>query len=93
MARAARWIKDPSGSPVLTQLSSKHRGGKQGSMAKDGKAAEETVSAVVADGLNVSTLSRMNPGELFRLAAELGLAIEPVPSSSQEELRLNRYIE
>jgi hypothetical protein len=62
-------------------------------MANDGKAAEETVNTLVANGLNVSKLSRLNPGELFRLAAEVGLAIEPVPSSSQEELRLNRYIE
>jgi hypothetical protein len=62
-------------------------------MEKDGKAAEETVSPVVADRLNVSKLSAMNPGELFRLAAELGLAIEPVPSSSTEDLRLSRYIE
>ena len=62
-------------------------------MEKDGKAAEETVSPVVADGLNVSRLSAMNPSELFRLAAELGLAIEPVPSSSPEDLLLNRYIE
>jgi len=62
-------------------------------MEKDGKAAEENVNTLVADGLNVSKLSSLNPSELFRLAAELGLAIEPVPSSSREELRLNRYIE
>jgi hypothetical protein len=62
-------------------------------MEKDGKAAEETVSPAVADGLNVSELSAMNPSELFRLAAELGLAIQPFPSSSTEELRLSRYIE
>jgi len=62
-------------------------------MAKDGKAAEEAVTAIVADGLNVSKLSTMNPGELFRLAAELGLAIEPVPSPSTQDLRLNRYVE
>jgi hypothetical protein len=62
-------------------------------MVTDGKAAEETVNTLVADGLNVSKLSAMNPSELFRLAAELGLAIEPVPSSSLEDLRLNRYIE
>ena len=62
-------------------------------MEKDGKAAEETVSPVVADGLDVSKLSAMNPSELFRLAAELGLAIEPVPSSLTEDLRLCRYIE
>jgi hypothetical protein len=65
----------------------------QGRMVKDGKAAEETVSTLVADGLNASKLTAMNPSELFRLAAELGLAIEPVPSPSPEDLRLNRYIE
>jgi len=62
-------------------------------MVKDGKAAEENVNTLAADGLNVSKLSRLNPSELFRLAAELGLAIEPLPSSPQEVLRLNRYIE
>ena len=62
-------------------------------MVTDGKAAEETVNTLVADGLNVSKLSAMNPSELFRLAAELGLAIEPVPRSSLEDLLLNRYIE
>jgi len=62
-------------------------------MVNDGKAAEETVNTLVADGLNVSKLSAMNPSELFRLAAELGLAIEPVPSSSPEDLLLNRYVE
>lgn len=62
-------------------------------MVTDGKAAEETVNTLVADGLNVSKLSAMNPSELFRLAAELGLTIEPVPSSTLEDLRLNRYIE
>ena len=62
-------------------------------MVTDGKAAEETVNTLVADRLNVSKLSAMNPSELFRLAAEVGLAIEPVPSSSLEDLRLNRYIE
>jgi hypothetical protein len=62
-------------------------------MEKDGKAAEESVSPAVTDGLNVSKLSAMNPSELFRLAAELGLAIESVPSSSTEDLRLIRYIE
>ena len=62
-------------------------------MVTDGKAAEETVNTLVADRLNVSKLSAMNPSELFRLAAEVGLAIEPVSSSSLEDLRLNRYIE
>jgi hypothetical protein len=62
-------------------------------MVTDGKAAEETVNTLVADGLNVSKLSVMNPSELFRAAAELGLAIESLPSSSLEDLRLNRYIE
>ena len=62
-------------------------------MVNDGKAAEETVNTLVADGLNVSKLSAMNPSELFRLAAELGLAIEPVPSASPEDLLLNRYVE
>ena len=62
-------------------------------MEKYGKAAEVTVNTLVTDGLNVSKLSAMKPGELFRLAAELGLVIEPVPSSSPEDLRLNRYIE
>ena len=62
-------------------------------MVTDGKAAEETVNPLVADRLNVSKLSAMNPSELFRLAAELGLAIKPVPSSSLEDLRLSRYVE
>ena len=62
-------------------------------MVKDGKAAEENVNTIVADGLKVSKLSAMNPSELFRLAAELGLAIESVPSPSTEDLRLKRYIE
>jgi hypothetical protein len=62
-------------------------------MVKDGKAAEEIVNTLVADGLNASKLTEMNPSELFRLAAELGLAIEPVPSSSPEDLLLNRYVE
>ena len=62
-------------------------------MEKDGKAAEENVNTIVADGLNASKLTAMNPSELFRLAAELGLTIEPVPSSSEEDLRLTRYIE
>jgi hypothetical protein len=62
-------------------------------MEKDGKAAEETINPVVAERLNVSELSAMNPSELFRLAAELGLAIEPLPSSSTEDLPLSRYIE
>ena len=75
--------------PVLTQYPT--REGKV--MVTDGKAAEETVNTLVADRLNVSKLCAMNPSELFRLAAEVGLAIEPVPSSSLEDLRLNRYIE
>jgi hypothetical protein len=62
-------------------------------MVKDGKAAEENINTIVADGLKVSKLSTMNPSELFRLAAELGLAIESVPSPSTEDLRLKRYIE
>jgi hypothetical protein len=62
-------------------------------MVKDGKAAEEIVNTLVADGLNASKLTAMNPSELFRLAAELGLTIEPVPSSSPEDLLLNRYVE
>jgi hypothetical protein len=82
--------KGSVGFPVLTQYPTKIGAG---CMEKDGKAAEETVSPVVAEGLNVSKLSAMNPSELFRLAAELGLAIEPVPSSSAEDLRLSRYIE
>ena len=76
--------------PVLTQYPTKLG---QGSMEKYGKAAEENVNTLVADGLNVTKLSAMNPSELFRLAAELGLAIEPLPSSSPEDLRLKRYIE
>ena len=83
--------KGSVGFPVLTQYPTKIGG--QGRMENDGKAAEESVSPVVADGLNVSKLSAMNPSELFRLGAELGLAIEPVPSSSTEDLRLSRYIE
>ena len=62
-------------------------------MEKYGKAAEENVNTVVADGLNASKLSSLNARELFRLAGELGLAIEPVTSSSPEDLRLNRYVE
>jgi len=77
--------------PVLTQYP-KQLGG-EGRMVTEGKAAEETVATLVADGLNVSTLSAMNPSELFRLAAELGLAIEPVPSLPAQDLRLIRYIE
>ena len=88
MARAPRWIKVHE-VPVLTQYPT--REGKV--MVTDGKAAEETVNTLVADRLSVSKLSAMNPSELFRLAAEVGLAIEPVPSSSLEDLRLNRYIE
>ena len=76
---------------VLTQYPIQLGG--QGSMVKEGKAAEETVATLVADGLNVSKLSAMNPSELFRLAAELGLAIEPVPSPPAQDLRLIRYIE
>ena len=62
-------------------------------MQKEVSAVEETVTTFVEDGLNASHLSVMNPSELFRLAAELGLAIETMPSSSNQELRLNRYIE
>jgi hypothetical protein len=62
-------------------------------MENDGKAAEETVTTLVADGMNVSKLSTMNPSELFRLAAELGLAIESMPSPSIQDLQLKRYIE
>ena len=62
-------------------------------MQKEVRAVEETVTTFVEDGLNASQLSAMNPSELFRLAAELGLAIETMPSSSNQELRLNRYIE
>ena len=62
-------------------------------MAKDAKAAEETVNTLVADRLKVSKLSAMNASELFRLAAELGLPIESVPNPSIEDLRLKRYIE
>jgi hypothetical protein len=62
-------------------------------MEKEVSAVEETVTTFVEDGLNVSQLSAMNPSKLFRMAAELGLAVETMPSSSSEELRLNRYIE
>ena len=62
-------------------------------MEKEVSAVDETVTTFVGDGLNASQLSTMNPSELFRLAAELGLAIETMPSSSSQELRLNRYIE
>jgi hypothetical protein len=62
-------------------------------MVKEGRAAEEAVTTIAADGLNVSKLSAMNPSELFRLAAELGLAIEPAPSPITQDQRLNRYIE
>jgi hypothetical protein len=77
--------------PVLTQYPIQLGG--EGRMVTEGKAAEETVATLVADGPNVSTLSAMNPSELFRLAAELGLAIEPVPSPPAQDLRLIRYIE
>ena len=62
-------------------------------MEKEVRAVEETVTTFVGDGLNVSQLSAMNPSKLFRMAAELGLAIETVPSSSSQEFRLIRYIE
>ncbi len=62
-------------------------------MQKEVSAVEETVTTFVEDGLNASQLSAMNPSELFRMAAELGLAIETMPSSSNQELRLIRYIE
>jgi hypothetical protein len=76
--------------PVLKQYPTKKG---QGSMVKEGNAAEETATTLVADGVSVSQLSAMNPSELFRLAAELGLAIEPVPSPPIQDLRLNRYVE
>jgi hypothetical protein len=62
-------------------------------MVKEGKAAEETATTIVADDLSVFQLSAMNPSELFRLAADLGLAIESMPSARIQDLRLNRYIE
>jgi hypothetical protein len=62
-------------------------------MEKEVRAVEQTVSTFVEDGLNVSQLSAMNPSKLFRMAAELGLAIETLPSSSSQEFRLIRYIE
>ena len=62
-------------------------------MENEVSAVEETVTTFVEDGLNASQLSSLNPSELFRLAAELGLAIETMPSSSSQESRLNRYIE
>ena len=62
-------------------------------MEKEVRAVEETVTTFVEDGLNVSQLSAMDPSKLFRMAAELGLGIETTPSSSSDELRLNRYIE
>jgi hypothetical protein len=62
-------------------------------MVKEGRAAEETATTIVAEGVSVSQLSAMNPSELFRLAAELGLAIESMPSPPIQDLRLNRYIE
>ena len=89
MARVPGMDKGSIRFPVLTQNPTKIGA----NMLKDGKAAEENLNTVVAGGLNVSKLSSLNPSELFRLAAELGLAIEPVPSSSHEDLRINRYIE
>jgi hypothetical protein len=62
-------------------------------MVKEGKAAEETATPIVVDGASVPRLSAMNASELFRLAAELGLAIESMPSPPIRDLRLNRYIE
>ncbi|HEX4201731.1 MAG TPA: hypothetical protein VHY59_09460 [Chthoniobacterales bacterium] len=62
-------------------------------MEKEVRAVEETVSTFVEDGLNVSQLSAMDPSKLFRMAAELGLTIETMPSSSSQEFRLIRYIE
>ena len=65
----------------------------QGRMEKEVRAVAETVTTFVADGLNASKLSALNPSEVFRLAAELGLAIETMPSSPSQESRLNRYVE
>ena len=62
-------------------------------MEKEVRAVDETVTTFVEDGLNVSQLSAMNPSKVFRMAAELGLAIETMPSSSSQEFRLIRYIE
>ena len=62
-------------------------------MENEVRAVEETVTTFVDDGLNASQLSAMNTSKLFRMAAELGLAIEPVPSPPTQDLRLNRYIE
>jgi hypothetical protein len=62
-------------------------------MENEVRAVEETVTTFVEDGLNASQLSAMNTSKLFRMAAELGLAVETMPSSSSHELRLIRYIE
>ncbi len=62
-------------------------------MENEVRAVEETVTTFVEDGLNASQLSAMNPSKLFRMAAELGLAVETMPSSSSQEFRLIRYIE
>jgi hypothetical protein len=62
-------------------------------MENEVRAVEGTVTTFVEDGVNASHLSTLNPSELFRLAAELGLAIETMPISSSQESRLNRYIE
>jgi hypothetical protein len=62
-------------------------------MVEEGKAADQAVDALVDDGLSASTLSSMNPSELFRLAAELGSTNEAPPSCAVHGLRLNRFIE
>jgi hypothetical protein len=67
--------------------------GGQGKMENEVRAVEETVTTFVEDGLNASQLSAMNPSKLFRMAAELGVAVETMPSSSSQEFRLIRYIE
>jgi hypothetical protein len=62
-------------------------------MANEGQPADQAIKTFDDDRVNVSKLSAMNPSELFRLAAELGLTIRAVPSSSGQDLRLTRYVE
>ena len=62
-------------------------------MLEEGKAPDQAVNTSVGDGLGAPTLSSMNAGELFKLAAELGSTNEGSPISAVYGLRLSRYIE
>lgn len=62
-------------------------------MANEGQPADRAVKTFDDGRVNVSRLSALNPSELFRLAAELGLTTRAVPSSAGQHLRLTRYVE